>query len=102
MWEGEKDVHIFRWELAGKTAQAQLLMDWKVSLHTLKRMMAVVASLAPATTSDFKVYFSCDATCFAVITSQTVAMCVCSIDGHCRTCRSMVILVVGSMHRRRL
>ena len=44
--------------MAGKTAQAQLLMDWKVSLHTLKKMMAVVAALAPTTTSDFKVFFA--------------------------------------------
>ncbi len=60
-----------RWEMAGKTAQAQLLMDWKVSMHTLKRMMAVVAALAPTTTSDFKVcgdVAECNSTALAVHT----------------------------------
>lgn len=57
--------NMFRWELAGKTARAQLLMDWKVSFDAMKRMLDVVSALAPTTTSDFKVYFDCDAVCSA-------------------------------------
>ena len=61
---------MYRWELAGKTTQAQLLMNWKVSLHTLKKMMAVVAALAPTTTSDFKVCFGCDVVCSVHVCSS--------------------------------
>lgn len=63
-----------RWKLAGATAQKQQLLDWKLAMHTLSRFMDAVDSLAPATTSDFKVYFGCDAKRFAVVTNQIVVM----------------------------